>query len=131
MAFKIYKPGEGYWTRTLTWIGSGTLVLSGILYIWDQMEYIQTNTLYWQGGMALAMVVVFGTFLFWIMNKPNVAEFMIATEAEMKKVNWPSKKEVYGSTIVVIGGTALLAAILFVINISFAWIFTWMGVLQK
>ena len=131
MAFKIYKPGEGYWTRTLTWIGAGTLVLSGILYIWDQMSVIQTNTLYWQGGMALAMVVVFGSLLFWIMNKPRVAEFMIATEAEMKKVNWPSKKEVYGSTIVVIGGTILLAALLFVINISFAAIFTWVGVLQK
>ena len=131
MAFKIYKPGEGYWTRTLTWIGAGALVLSGILYIWQQMEYIQTNTIYWQGGMALAMVAFWGTLLFWILNKANVAEFMIATEAEMKKVNWPSKKEVYGSTIVVIGGTILLAAILFIINICFAWVFTHIGVLQS
>ncbi|QDU32570.1 preprotein translocase subunit SecE [Poriferisphaera corsica] len=131
MAFKIYKPGEGYWTRTLTWIGAGTLVLSGILYIWKQMDIIQQNTIYWQGGMALAMVAFWGILLFWIMNKPNVAEFMIATEAEMKKVNWPSRMEVYGSTIVVIGGTFLLAAILFLINISFAWIFTQIGVLQS
>ena len=131
MAFKIYKPGEGYWTRTLTWIGAGTLVLSGILYIWKQMDIIQTNTIYWQGGMALAMVALWGSLLFWIMNKPNVAEFMIATEAEMKKVNWPSKMEVYGSTIVVIGGTFLLAALLFLINICFAWLFTQVGVLQS
>ena len=115
----------------MTWIGAAILVLSGIMYIWQQMAYIQENTYYWQGGMALVMVVFWGTFLFWVMNKARVAEFMIATEAEMKKVNWPSRKEVYGSTIVVIGGTILMAILLFLINLAFGAIFTWMGVLQK
>ncbi|MCG8552542.1 MAG: preprotein translocase subunit SecE [Desulfobacterales bacterium] len=130
MALKIYKPGEGYWTRTLTWIGSGTLVLSGILYIWDQMSVITTNTAYWQGGMAISMVVFWGCLLYWILNKKNVVEFFISTEAEMKKVNWPSRKEVMGSTIVVIGGTIFLALLLLAIQIVFAKAFTWMGVLQ-
>ena len=130
MALKIYKPGEGYWTRTLTWIGSGTLVLSGILYLWDQMSVITTNTAYWQGGMAIGMVAFWGCLLYWILNKPNVVEFFISTEAEMKKVNWPSRKEVVGSTIVVIGGTVFLAVLLFAIQAVFATVFNWIGVLQ-
>ena len=130
--FKIYKPGEGYWTRTLTWIGAGMLVVSGILYIWGEMNNIPAdyNPIYWQGGMALTLVLFFGLLLFWLLNKPNVAAFMIATEAEMKKVNWPNRHEIVGSTIVVIGGTVILATLLFLINIGFGAFFRWMGVLK-
>lgn len=132
MALAIYKRGQGYWTRMLSAIGAGTLVVAGIAWIWSQMQVIpdSEHRLYWQGGMVVGMVVFWGVFLYWILNKARVADFMIATEAEMKKVNWPTKKEIFGSTIVVIAGTFLIAALLFLINLVFGAIFQAIGILE-
>ena len=55
---------------------------------------------------------------------------MIATENEMKKVNWPSKKAIVGLTWVVIAGTLLLAALLFVFDLGFAALFREIGILK-
>lgn len=116
----------------LSAIGAGTLVVAGIAWIWSQMQVIpdSEHRLYWQGGMVVGMVVFWGVFLYWILNKARVADFMIATEAEMKKVNWPTKKEIFGSTIVVIAGTFLIAALLFLINLVFGAIFQAIGILE-
>lgn len=130
MALAIYKRGQGYWTRMLSAIGAGMLVVTGIAWLWNQMSLITEHRLYWQGGMVVAMVVFWSVFLYWILNKPRVADFMIATEAEMKKVNWPTKKEIMGSTWVVITGTFLIAALLFVINLVFGAFFQAIGILD-
>ena len=43
------------------------------------------------------------SLLVWrLMNKPSNVDFLIATDSEMKKVNWTSRKELIGSTKVVI-----------------------------
>jgi preprotein translocase, SecE subunit, bacterial len=55
--------------------------------------------IYLVGGI----IALLGIWLaFRIVNMPRVAEFLIAVEAEMVKVSWPNKKEVYVTTIVVI-----------------------------
>ncbi|MEQ9455462.1 MAG: preprotein translocase subunit SecE [Phycisphaeraceae bacterium] len=132
MAFSLYKPGQGYYTRLLSAIGAGTLVLCGIAWVWGKMSGIPSDTrVFWQAGMAFAAVMFFGMLLYWIFNKPAVAEFMIATEAEMKKVNWPSRREIVGSTIVVISGTLIFAAFLLSADVAFSWLFQEIGVLQS
>ncbi|WP_428388698.1 preprotein translocase subunit SecE [Mucisphaera sp.] len=131
MAFSLYKPGQGYYTRLLSAIGAGTLVLCGIAWIWNKMTGIPSETrIFWQAGMAVVVITIFGTLLYWIFNKPAVAEFMIATEAEMKKVNWPTRREIVGSTIVVITGTVIFAAFLLTADVGFSWLFRQIGVLQ-
>ncbi|MBI1337685.1 MAG: preprotein translocase subunit SecE [Phycisphaera sp.] len=55
---------------------------------------------------------------------------MIATEAEMKKVNWPTKREVMGSTWIVICGTVMMAVLLLVVDLAFAEGFVRMHVLE-
>jgi len=132
MAFAIYKPGQGYWTRVLTAVGAGTIVLTGALWIAERLSGLpEGSQLYWQAGVAVAIVAVFGSVIYYLLNKPNIVDFMIATEAEMKKVNWPSRKEIIGSTVVVISGTLILAALLFVINLGFGWFFQEIGVLES
>jgi preprotein translocase subunit SecE len=64
---------------------------------------------------------VLGYFIFQIFNKPSVVEFLIETEGEMKKVNWPPRADTVKLTWIVIVGTFMMAAILFVIDIVFAW----------
>ena len=55
---------------------------------------------------------------------------MIATDSEMRKVNWPSRREVIGSTWIVICGTMLMALLLFVVDIVFASLFQTIGILE-
>ena len=133
MGLSIYKPGQGYYTRMLSAVGLGVVVLSGVGWFWGMMPTLvrdQSKILYYQGGMAVLVIALFGAIAYYILNRPNVADFMIATEAEMKKVNWPNKKEIIGSTWVVICGTAFIALLLWIINLGFAKLFTSINLLE-
>ena len=43
-------------------------------------------------------------------------QFCIETWAELKKTTWPGRKEVYGTTVVVIVAVFICAAFLFVVD---------------
>ncbi|MEO0588828.1 MAG: preprotein translocase subunit SecE, partial [Planctomycetota bacterium] len=129
----LYKPGQGYYTRWLSAAGFGAIVLAGVAWLWGRFTVWldAENMLYWQGGMAAGTILVFGLLFYYLfgVNK-RIVQFCIDTEAEMNKVNWPSRKEVIGSTLVVIGGTFIMAGLLFVVDIVFAIFFQWIGVLE-
>ena len=86
---------------------------------------------YLQGGLA-GLVILLGAVLiyFFVAVRKPAVEFLIATDGEMKKVNWSTKREVYGSTVVVIVATFLIAGVLFGIDSVFAQFFKLIGVLQ-
>ncbi|MCP4377653.1 MAG: preprotein translocase subunit SecE [bacterium] len=123
--FKIYKVTQGRYTRTLTFAGamlvavSGAYVLSGRLY--GVAPYIRY-------GVPSLVVVLIGLLAFWMVNRPRSADFLIATEGEMKKVAWSGKKEVIGSTKVVIVTTLMIAMLLFGVDILFTVLFKKIGV---
>ena len=48
--------------------------------------------------------------------------FLKETRAELKKVTWPSKNEVYSTTIVVIIATVFFGFYLFFVDVSFSWV---------
>src|SRR3712207_9446120 len=66
-----------------------------------------------------------------LMNKPANVDFLIATDSEMKKVNWTSRRELIGSTKVVIVFMFLIAAFLFVIDVVFSYFFYMIDVLKS
>lgn len=113
-------------------VGFGTLVLAGVAWLWGRLAVVKDNTIYWQSGMAVALLTFFGLLLYWLFGRhQRIIDFLIATEAEMKKVNWPSKREIRGSTCVVIVGTLLIAALLFVVDLFFGWGFLQIRVLES
>ena len=65
---------------------------------------------------------------FFVVNRPYLAEFMIMTESEMRKVAWPSRRETISSTKVVILLTVLLGLLLFLVDIGFSKFFIWIGI---
>ena len=80
--------------------------------------------LYVQGtGVAIAMLL--GSILtYWLVGvKERTAEFLIATDGEMRKVNWSTRKDVLSSTWVVIMWSILLAGGLFLIDFMFSSFF--------
>lgn len=135
MALQVYKSGQGYWTRMMTAIAIMTFTLGFAVWFNDKLLFKvisnEKNEMYWQAGIIAATAVIVGALLWWLLNKPKIADFMIATENEMKKVNWPSKQAVMGLTWIVIVGTFLIAAILFVADFGFTNVATWIGILES
>jgi len=117
----------------LTAIGAGAMVAATVAFLVDELNVIQSDTtrLYTQAGVSVGLVLVAAIVAWRLLNRPALVDFMIATEGEMKKVNWPSRREIVGSTIVVIVGTFLLSAILFLINMLFSWIFQQINILES
>ena len=129
-----YKPEQGKATRTGTFVGLGLLVAWGAYFLWDRLQVYEGDEI-WQLlvtlGIPIAVAVVIGT-LAWRVSfvSRKSGDFMIATEGEMKKVSWSSKREVMGSTKVVILFTVLMAVSLFVVDIAFQALFKALGVLK-
>ncbi len=131
----IYKKGQGYWTRMMSAIALGMLALMGAAWLWDNLKNARIAGLEPIYTQTVAFVLVFagaawlGYYL--IGRKPKVVDFLIATEGEMKKVNWSTRREIRGSTVVVIGLTFVIALIIsFLDYLVFAPLFTWAKVLE-
>jgi len=45
------------------------------------------------------------------------------TRAELKKVTWPTRQEALNLTLIVVGFTIFMAALLGIIDYIFAWVF--------
>lgn len=89
------------------------------------------SPLYVQGGIV-AVVLVIGMILIFVFvgTQKRAVEFLIATDGEMRKVNWSSRREVMGSTWVVIAAAFLISATLFLIDQVFAFFFRSIDVLN-
>lgn len=128
--FHIYKSGQGYWTRMMTFCGS---MLIGGLTAWFFYGVFAAQIperKYTVMGICTGFFAFWGLLTHWIMNKPASAEFLIATDDEMKKVNWTSRAELIGSTKVVIGFMLFLAVALFLIDVAFGTFFFQIGILK-
>jgi len=147
--FTIYKPGQGYWTRLGTAIGSTLIILLTVHFLWtnlppwiEQMISLRGATVEQAAatratarnvtlGICVGTVVGLGTLAWWLMNRPSNADFLIATDSEMKKVNWTSRKDLIGSTKVVIAFMFLIAFFLFAVDVIFGYFFYMIDVLKN
>ena len=128
--FQIYKRGQGRYARTITFVSSLVIAIGGAVALSDKLGgYSLTQGPIVRYGVPSLMVVAIGLAMFWIVNRTKSADFLIATEGEMKKVSWSSRKEIVGSTKVVIVATFIMAGILYTVDTGFAVLFTLMGVM--
>ncbi len=126
--FDVYKPGQGYYTRLGTAIGGGAVVVFGAHYLYGQLGRFSPAV---ELGVPSVLLAVLGVVLFWIAgSNRKTNDFFIATEGEMKKVSWSTKKEVIGSTKVVLAFTFMMALFLFIVDGTFIVIFSSLDVLQ-
>jgi preprotein translocase SecE subunit len=126
--FHIYKPGQGAIVRWGTAAGAGVLALAFAAFLSDQLTWFGETTRILVPVIALAAL---GLVIFRMVGqKRSVVEFLIATEGEMKKVNWSSRREVIGSTKVVIAVVIALGLILFFVDVIFMWFFSAINVLK-
>ncbi|MFP4139269.1 MAG: preprotein translocase subunit SecE [Planctomycetota bacterium] len=110
MKIEIYKKNQGRYTRGVTLLAVVGIALAGAYVLSEQLAAMSA---YLQYGIPVLVVAAIAAATFWFVNRPRSADFLIATEGEMKKVSWSSKKEIFGSTKVVIVTAFIMAAILF------------------
>jgi preprotein translocase subunit SecE len=125
--FEIYKRGQGKHTRIITFVSAMAIGVIGAAVLSKRLAVYGGPVL--RFGLPTAMVVALAVVMFWIVNRPRSADFMIATEGEMKKVSWSSRREIVGSTKVVIITTLIMAGTLFGVDLLFTVVFRWLGVL--
>ena len=133
MAVSIYKKGQGYYTRVYTAIGYALLVLWGAYWLTRQMDVLDMGVAqtYVQAGAAVLFISIFSYigYLF-IGRRKRSVDFLVATEAEMKKVNWSTRREVTGSTFIVIVISFFIALLCWLFDNVFAWFFATIDVLE-
>jgi preprotein translocase SecE subunit len=122
MMFGVYKRGQGKYTRLCSAFGFGIVVAMGCLLLYRKLEGADL-------GLWVATMVPVGVFsgfafvIFWLSNKPAVADFLIAAEGEVKKVSWSSRKEIAVSTFIVIVLVIIMAILLGAADIGFKLFF--------
>ena len=84
-----------------------------------------------QTHISAVFLALYALLIWRVTNKPDNVDFLIATDSEMKKVNWTSRKELIGSTKVVIVFMFLIAFFLFAIDIGFSYFFFLIKVLKN
>ena len=117
MALKIYKRGQGYYTRLYSALTAAAIVVIGCVVLWQKLQ--TQDNVYVEFFVPTAVAAVFGLLIFWIINKPVIADFLIAAEGEIKKVSWSSREDIISSTMVVIGVVIFMSVLLFVADIAF------------
>ncbi|MDZ4830459.1 MAG: preprotein translocase subunit SecE [Phycisphaerae bacterium] len=134
MASGIYKSGQGYYTRMGTAVSASLIGLLGLYWLWGY-------ALKWKVGtvnptyVAAATAIVLGGILTWfvydlVFRRHSTGDFFIATEGELKKVNWSTRRELVGSTIVVITTMVIVTIFVFFVDKIFLIFFGWIRVID-
>ena len=124
----LYKRNQGRLARQLTAAGLGILVIFGT-YVLSQGPLAGYSASV-KSGVPVLIAGAAAWIIFRLVNWPLFAEFLISVEAEMNKVSWAGKQELYRATIVVLSTMLFLGVVLFLYDRAWLWILSEIGVLQ-
>ena len=115
---QVYKKEAGMWARV------PVAVIGGIITVYaarGAMKWGTGNAQYIWAGIVFALCACGTLFLAFFHRK--MGDVLIDTENEMRKVVWPTREEVRGSTVVVITTVAILGATIYAMDIGLAGFF--------
>jgi preprotein translocase subunit SecE len=136
MGFTVHKRGQGMYARASAALILGFAVLYGcwefyqsdLLQGLPKLTYVAGLTVTWGlivatcvfaalGLIVLGLTFGFTTRMGWLKGFENKSigfvEFLIDVEAELRKVAWPSRKQLVNSTTVVLVTTVAFAIFIF------------------
>ena len=124
----VYKPNQGRIVRQLTALTIWIIVALGCWRLHSTLGAVFETGSYMIPVIPIVLLAAGGWIGYRLVNWPRFADFLIAVEAEMNKVTWPSKEELIRASIVVIFTIFFLALALFVFDIIWQSIFGYLGV---
>ncbi len=124
----VYKPNQGRIVRQLTCLAIWVIVALGCWSLYSTLRGTFESGSYLTPGIPGLLLLAGAWFGYRVVNWPRFADFLIAVEAEMNKVTWPSKDELIRAAIVVIFTIFFLAIALFLFDIIWQQVFSAIGV---
>jgi preprotein translocase subunit SecE len=135
----LYKRSQGRITRQVTFGAMAVIFAVGFYQMFNTLKFHNLNDSWdvtkalMNAGMAYWLPGTLVIICLWIsyrlVNLPNFADFLIAVEAELNKVSWPTRTELVRSSIVVLICLLVLASVIFGFDLFWIKVFTWIGVL--
>lgn len=119
-SLNLYKRSQGRIARQATF---GALVVIVVLGAWCLSEYYAGRDARVRYALPLVTLAAGLWASFRVIQLPSFADFLISVEAEMNKVSWPARGELFRASIVVMLLIFILAGILFVFDL------VWKGLL--
>jgi preprotein translocase subunit SecE len=125
--FGVYKRNQGRITRQVTFAAVVAAIALGLLRLGSTLSGMGVATEYHIGGPVVLLVLgLWASFR--LVNVPAFADFLIAVEAEMNKVSWPSRGELFRASMVVLILIFALAFILAGCDMFWKVLLFWLGV---
>jgi len=143
-----YKPNQGLRVRRATMLGLLLLLGSGVWVLHNhgslasaERDWILTIPftnlrIPILPDIEITLPIILAAAAFWIsyrvVNWPMFADFLIATEAEVNKISWASRKSVIQDTVVVLSTVFLLTIFLFGVDLLWGALLGWekIGILR-
>ena len=128
--FGVYKRNQGRIARQITF---GAVFAAIAIGAWGMVGSLQGQgdynaAIYY--GVPIALIALGFWFAFRLVNYAKFADFLIAVEAEMNKVTWPSRELLIRGSLVVIFVIFFMAFLLFGYDMLWKYVFRLIGVLQ-
>jgi preprotein translocase subunit SecE len=121
MQLYIYKRGQGYQTRLWTCLACFALACWGSYRLSEILTVTSNVWVEYLVPAAVVAVLLWG--IYYLQNRPTVANFLIEAEGELKKVSWSSKAQIVAATTVVITVVIVFSVLLGLIDIGFTSLF--------
>jgi preprotein translocase subunit SecE len=121
----IYKRSQGRMTRQVTCLAIWAIFILGAWRLYSIMPAAQPAFKY----AVPAVLLLAGLWIgYRAVNDPTFADFLIAVEAEMNKVSWPTRLELFRASIVVIVLIIGLTLVLWVYDLVLSALFIYLGI---
>ncbi len=125
--FGVYKPSQGRIVRQVSFLAIAVLACLAAFEFHRMRIFDQAFS-----GSRYVFLMIFGVLALWfsyrIVNYSKFADFLIAVEAEMNKVSWPTKQELWSASMVVIFVIFAMAGALFLFDVIWTWLFQAIGI---
>ncbi len=134
----LYKPTQGRIVRQVTFVSIAEVAL---LIAWELGSISLISDMFVDEAGRVTetsnyvTLLVFGALGVWIgyrvVNYAPFADFLIAVEAEMNKVSWPTTQELWRASLVVIFVIFAMALALWVFDLIWTILFEQIGIRAK
>lgn len=125
----VYKRSQGRISRQVTFAAMAIVFALGAWRFYGAFSASLSGA---YGLIISVAILLAGLWLgFRVVNIPRFADFLIAVEAEMNKVSWPSRPELVRSSLVVIFVIFSLSLVLFGFDLLWSFLFQAIGVLRQ
>ena len=123
----LYKPNQGRVVRQVTFVAIVVLMCLAAFEL-GKVSFLRELFVGSKYLIPFLIGVVGLWFGYRVVNYTRFADFLIAVEAEMNKVSWPGKTELWSASCVVIFVIFAMALALFAFDVIWTKIFEVIGI---